>query len=157
MDGAPLPTCHPVSASVAEPAAPISSDQYPNPRTGLSRLNTSSPFPYLSLFLLGMLSGENDSLVVPFVGTCSVMVEERVISIVVVRDDTSSWLELVTTLMGEGTISALMPIQETIRPAPVTGGPFSSFRQSQVGVRSGRSGEGHAWSLRALYESRDKT
>jgi hypothetical protein len=158
MNGAPLPSHRSVSASVAEPATPILSDQCTILCTGLSRPNALGPFPFvLSLFLLGMFAREDDVLMIPFIGTGFGGVEERIVSPVVVWDDAPPWFESIATLVGKCTILALVSIQETCCPAPITGSPFSSFWGRWVVVRSGRAGEGHAWSIGASYESWDNT
>jgi hypothetical protein len=64
---------------------------------------------------------------IPIIGTCLRVVEVGVIPSMVVRDGTMTWFVPVTTLVGQSTISTLVPIQQAVRPAPVTGGPFSFF------------------------------
>jgi hypothetical protein len=112
LDGAPQPTCRPISASVAESATTNFDRPVPHPRTGLSRPKSSGPFPFgLSLFLLGMFTREKDALMIPVIGTCLWVVEEGVISSMVVRDGTTTWSVLVATLMGQSAISTLVSIQ----------------------------------------------
>jgi hypothetical protein len=136
-DGAPQPSRRPISVSVTESATPILSDQCTILRTGLSRPNASGPFPFvLSLFLLGMLAREDDILMIPIIGTGFGVIEEGIVSSMVVWDNAPSWFELFTMLMGEHTIFALVSVQETRRPTPVTGGPFSSFWLRWEVVRS---------------------
>jgi hypothetical protein len=130
----------------------------PHPHTGLSRLEVSGPFPFvLSLFPLGMLSREDDALMIPVIGTGLRVVEEGIIPSMVVQDDAPPGLELVAALVQESTIFALVSVQETGCAAPVTGGPFSSFWSGWVFVGLSQVGEGHAWSFRALYEVQDNT
>jgi hypothetical protein len=57
-----------------------------------------------------MLAREDDVLMIPIIGTCFGMFEERIIPSMVVRDDTSTGFEPVATLVGERTIFALVPI-----------------------------------------------
>jgi hypothetical protein len=100
VNGAPLPTRHSVSTSVVEPAAPILSDQCPIRRTGLSQPNVSGPFPLLSLACSGMLAIDKGPLVIPFVWAGFGVVDERVVSIVMVGYDTSPWGKGATALVG---------------------------------------------------------
>jgi hypothetical protein len=74
-----------------------------------------------------MLAREDDVLMIPIIGIGFRVVEEGIVPSMVVWDDTLSWFKLVTTLMGQCTIFALVSIQETRRSTPVTGSPFLSF------------------------------
>jgi hypothetical protein len=57
-----------------------------------------------------MLVADNVPFVVPLIGTGIGSVDKQVIPVVVIGDDTSSGGEVVTTLVGEGTIPASVPI-----------------------------------------------
>jgi hypothetical protein len=100
-----------------------------------------------------MLAREDDVLMIPVIGTGFGVVEEQIVSSVMVRDNASSWFELIAVLMGECAILALVPIQETCHPTLITGSPFSSFWHRWVTVRLDRAGERHAWSIGTSYES----
>jgi hypothetical protein len=64
---------------------------------------------------------------IPVIGTSFGMIEEGIVSSVMVGDDASPRFELVATLMGKSAIFALVSVQEAGCVTPVTGGPFSSF------------------------------
>jgi hypothetical protein len=57
-----------------------------------------------------MLTADDGPLVVPFVRAGFGAFDKRVIPIVMVRYDTSSWGEGVATLMGQGTVFTFVPI-----------------------------------------------
>jgi hypothetical protein len=156
MNGAPLPACHPISAFVTEPATPISSDQCPVCRTGLSRPNASGPFPFLSLTRSGMLTTEDGPFVVPFVETGVRAVDKRVVPIVVGGYHTSPQGEGVAALVGQGTVLAFVPVQQAAASTPITLVGVSSFRLGWVGVGSSRAWEGQAGSFRLVQEFGDK-
>jgi hypothetical protein len=59
-----------------------------------------------------MLAREEDALMIPIIGTCSRVVEVGIIPSMVFRDGTTTWFIPVATLVGERTISALVPIQQ---------------------------------------------
>jgi hypothetical protein len=59
-----------------------------------------------------MFAREDDVLMIPIIGTGFGVFKEGIIPSVVTQNDTLSWFELVTVLMGECTIFALVPIQE---------------------------------------------
>jgi hypothetical protein len=104
-----------------------------------------------------MLAREDDVLMIPVIGTGFRVVEEGIVPSMVVQDDAPPWFESIATLMGECTIFALMFVQETCRPTPVTGGPFSSFWWRWEVVRPSGAWERHAWSVGAAYEPWDNT
>jgi hypothetical protein len=58
-----------------------------------------------------MFAREDDALMIPVIGTCFGVVEEGIVPSMVVGDGTSSGFEAVATLVGEGTIPTLVPIQ----------------------------------------------
>jgi hypothetical protein len=60
------------------------------------------------------------------------------------------------SLVREATVLALVSVQEAACAAPMTEGPFSSFRWGRVIVGPSRVRERHAWSLGTLYESWNK-
>jgi hypothetical protein len=60
-----------------------------------------------------MLTREDDALMIPIIGTGFGVVKERIVSSMVVRDNTLSWFELVAPLVRERTVLALVSIQET--------------------------------------------
>jgi hypothetical protein len=157
LNGAPLPMHRSISASAAEPAVPISSNQCPNPHTGLFQPNALGPFPYLSPFLLGMLATEDDPFVIPLVRTHFGVFNEWKVSPMVVRHHASFWGERVTTLVREGAVFAPVPIQEAVRPTPETGVSTSSFGLGWVGVGSSQVREGHAGPFGSVGKLRDKT
>jgi hypothetical protein len=64
---------------------------------------------------------------IPIIGTSFGVVEEGIVSSMMVGDNALPRFELVTTLMGKSAIFALVSIQEAGCATPVTGGPFSSF------------------------------
>jgi hypothetical protein len=57
-----------------------------------------------------MLAGEDDVLMIPVIGTGFGAIEEQIIPSMVVQDNTPSWFESVATLVGQGTIFALMSV-----------------------------------------------
>jgi hypothetical protein len=85
-----------------------------------------------------MLARENDALMIPVIGTGFEMIKEGVISSMVIRNDALPRLELVTALVRESTILALVSVQEAGCAAPVAEGPFLSFWLGQGYVGSGR-------------------
>jgi hypothetical protein len=57
-----------------------------------------------------MLAREDDVLMIPIIGTGFWVVEERIVSPVVIGDNTPSRFELIVVLMGECAILALVSI-----------------------------------------------
>jgi hypothetical protein len=74
-----------------------------------------------------MFARKDDALMIPIIGISFRVVEEGIVSSMMVGDDTLPRFELVATLMGKSAIFALVSVQEADRATPVTGGPFSSF------------------------------
>jgi hypothetical protein len=99
-----------------------------------------------------MFAREDDVLMIPIIGTGFGVIEEGVISSMVVQDDAPLRLELIAMLMGEPAIPAFVSVQEAGCAAPMTGGPFLSFWQGWVFIGPSWMGEGHAWSFGVLYE-----
>jgi hypothetical protein len=57
-----------------------------------------------------MLAREEDALMIPVIETCLGVVKVGVIPSMVVGNGTSTWFVTATSLVGEGTISAFVPV-----------------------------------------------
>jgi hypothetical protein len=58
-----------------------------------------------------MLAAEGNPFVVAFVGTSFWGIDKRVVPVVVDGDHASPWGQEITSLMGEGAVLTLMPVQ----------------------------------------------
>jgi hypothetical protein len=99
-----------------------------------------------------MLAVDKGPLVIPFVWAGFGVFNERVVPIVVVRYDTSPRGEGVATLVGQGAILTLVPVQQATAPTPITLIGVLSFRLGWVGVGSHRSWEGQPRSFELVWE-----